>query len=164
MQQIGDNFSFKIVSGDGEEKVILDGVIDEYVQLNLVKPSSSDISLDLGGIRRLNSVGVREFCNFMERLKDRRVRVTRCSQAIVSQANLVSGFLGNAVIESFFVPLFCDACDDESELLVLTHEYKKSGLPAQSCASCGAGPDSMGFDGEAQDEKFYLSFLDAPPQ
>lgn len=157
MQQLGDNFSFDIVALDGEETIYLAGVLDEYVQLSQVRPTSTHITVDLAHVTRLNSVGVREFRNFMERLKDCTVRVRGCSEAVVAQASLVSGFLGGATVESFCVPFFCERCTTEVEHMVQAEAYREHGLPTLDCSRCD---QPLAFDGEKHYENFYFSFLD----
>ena len=132
------------------------GVIDEYVQLSQVRPRATNLTIDLVGITRLNSVGVREFSNFMQRLSDCKVRVVNCSPAIVSQASLVAGFFGEAVVESFLVPLYCENCDSELNHLVQADTYRDSGLPDQECDGCR---EPIAFDAENHIEEFYFSFL-----
>ena len=157
MQQLGSTFAFDITESNGIETVVFEGVVDEFAQLVLVQPKAQEVVLDLAGVERFNSVGVREFTTFIKRLKGRTLRAVRCSQAVVSQANLVAGFLGDAEIESFYVPLFCAACDHEDEDLVVRKDYSDAGLKPSNCANCSA---PMTFDGQTGDMSFYLSFMD----
>ena len=125
--------------------VHLNGDIDENADLYDLHPQlRGKVVLDLGGVRRINSAGVREWVNFIheaEPLTDG-ISLLKCSPAIVMQMNMISNFRGTANVSSFFAPLVCPACHIErDELIELTPELAAAlpgELPEFKCPKCGA--------------------------
>jgi anti-anti-sigma regulatory factor len=102
--------------------VKLGGVIDEDNELGelIERIPSGTAVIDLGEIERINSCGVRDWVNWLNKLENNGARsvLVECSPAIVAQINLVNNFTGNGVVKSFYVPYFCPECDEEKVLLV----------------------------------------------
>ncbi|MCB9557832.1 MAG: hypothetical protein H6707_17100 [Deltaproteobacteria bacterium] len=128
---------------DGGLRVIIRGVIDEYADL---RPLLSEIDappiLELGEVRRINSLGVKIWVGFIEQLSQRYpTKLARCSPAIVAQLNSVYNFRGTATIESVLAPFYCERCDVEQLENILTNvkiERPKELLAGQrSCNRCG---------------------------
>ena len=91
--------------------------------------------IDLGEIERINSCGVRDWVNWLEKLETNGTRsvLVECSPAIVAQINLVNNFTGSGVVKSFYVPYFCPECDEEKVLLV---EASDMGPPPHEPPTC----------------------------
>lgn len=95
-------------------RIQLSGVIDEHASLGalgaFLRPGDT---LDLAGIARVNSAGVREWLGFMKVAVDQGLSLAfeRCSIAMVSQRNLVADFFGPFEVRSFFVPYACPSCE-----------------------------------------------------
>ena len=104
----------------------LEGVIDEDNTLAQLIHQIHDhlIILDLAGIERINSCGVRDWVNWLGHLSATNIRVLmiRCSPAIVNQVNMVSNFSGEGVIYSFFAPYFNPETDSERGVLLYTRD------------------------------------------
>ncbi len=133
--------------------VTVAGVIDETADLAPLQDATGPLVLDLGGVSRINSVGVREWIRAMQRIPDD-VPVTweRVSTALVTQLNMIANFNGHARIASFFAPYYCEACDEESRALLTVDALSgKPEAPARTCADC-EGP--LVFDDIEED---YLS-------
>jgi anti-anti-sigma regulatory factor len=99
--------------------------------------------LDLGGVVRVSSFGVREWLDFIGvvgRTMDE-FYLINCSPKVMNQLNLVTDFTGKGLVFSFYAPYRCDYC--ETELLVLLncdrdHEaLKKLKAPERACETCG---------------------------
>jgi hypothetical protein len=88
-------------------------------------PSACAIKFDLGGVRTINSCGVREWISWIKKLKVNPT-YTNCTQSIVMQFNMVKEFLGqHSKIESFQVPAYCDNCGEQKIYLLRNgHEFK----------------------------------------
>lgn len=113
------------------------------------------LTLDLGGIKRINSTGVREWINFINALKKNGARVVfeRCSVAIVQQMNMIANFAGGAEIHSIFAPYICPSCDSEEAKLIDFRTTPKPDLEAEvKCANC---KETMEFDDLPES---YLAF------
>jgi anti-anti-sigma regulatory factor len=104
------------------------------------------LTLDLAGIKRINSTGVREWINFVGALKKEGTRITfeRCSVAIVQQMNMIANFSGNAEINSVYAPYICPSCDtEESKLLNFRVNAKPNLDELTPCPNC---KEPMEFD------------------
>ena len=147
----------------------LSGMIDEEADLDKIDIGDSiSIIVDLQNVTRINSVGIRSWIIwFRKNASNRNLIFRRCPKSIVSQFNIVDGLLPcNAIVESFYVPFYCENCSEESSLLLVngvgfevgsTEVPYKANLPNHySCLSCGK---EMGID---IDERIYFKFLRGP--
>ena len=146
---------------DGE--CTLSGVLDE-----LAAPTLSEVSarlgpgtravFELGELKRINSLGVRAWVDFMKQLGAREIVFRRCSPAFVDQLNTVSDFRGEGRVESFLAPYVCESSGNVfyEELTVgkdITKE-DQSALSGRRCAEC---PEPLVFDDLPER---YLHFLE----
>jgi ABC-type transporter Mla MlaB component len=109
------------------------------------RSNASIVILDLEGIQRINSSGVREWIDFVAGLakQGREIVLDRCSVAIVHQLNMVSNFTAGAKVRSVFAPYVCDECNsEEAHLMVLEGRGSLSAKPVD-CRTCG---NPMEFD------------------
>lgn len=138
------NRSLRWTLEQGERLVVtLDGDIDENAGLfDLTPVLAGSVVLDLGGIRRINSAGVREWVNFIRDSDPRtdHLALSNCSPAIVMQMNMIANFRGNAEITSFYAPLVCPACDrEQDERIDVTPEIVRDlpdRIPDFTCTKC----------------------------
>ncbi|MDX2092073.1 MAG: hypothetical protein SFX73_29685 [Kofleriaceae bacterium] len=139
--------------------VKLGGVIDEDNELaDLVdKIPTGTAVIDLGEIERINSCGVRDWVNWLNKLENNGTRsvLVECSPAIVAQINLVNNFTGNGVVKSFYVPYFCPECDEEKVLLVEANDMGPAPHEPPTCR-CDECDLVMDFD-DMPDS--YFAFL-----
>ena len=140
---------------------VLAGAIDEHARLcDLIsRARGGRLTLDLDGIRFINSIGVREWIRLQDGAQKAglRVELRRVPEILVHQLNIVTGARGSAMVTSFYAPYVCDECDHEQPVLldVTTHgrELARKRVPAVACGSCGA---QMAL---ADPPDIYLSFL-----
>ena len=97
--------------------LVLKGEINERTRLDDIAakvPVSAPLVIDTYDIRRINSVGVREWVNFLRILEQvPTVTLVRCSPAVVAQLNSVYNFRAGATVKSVAAPFFCQQCDAE---------------------------------------------------
>jgi hypothetical protein len=95
------------------------GVIDEDVEFPQVTPPEGELHIDLQNVSSINSVGIREWLNWITPLAEKsKVILMNAPKALVFQFNMVEGFLPkNAKVNSFYVPYFCETCDQEYNVL-----------------------------------------------
>lgn len=138
----------------GERSIVaLDGVLDENADLQPLCALDGEVSIDLSGVKRISSAGVREWIDFMRALDGRAdVSLVRCSPPCVTQLNLISNFRGAAHVESFIAPYDCGACGCECEVL-LTARSAAGEVPEVECPDCGCMMDF------AELPERYLTFL-----
>jgi hypothetical protein len=96
------------------------GDFDETADLrDLASVLRGRIAIDLGGVRRYSSAGVREWIHFVRSLpQGTDLSLVGCSKASVTQLNLIDNFRGPARVESFWAPYACIACGSECEVLL----------------------------------------------
>ncbi len=139
--------------------VKLGGVIDEDNELPLLLdqiPSGTAV-IDLGEIERINSCGVRDWVNWLNKLENNGTRgvLVECSPAIVAQINLVNNFTGSGVVKSFYVPYFCAECNEEKVLLV---EAGDMGPPPHEPPTCRCDECDLVMDFDDMPDS-YFAFL-----
>jgi anti-anti-sigma regulatory factor len=151
----------------GRLTVQLVGVLDENADLRPLAELSGEVAIDLSGVRRISSTGVREWIDLMRALDGRcRVALVACSPASVTQLNLISNFRGQAQVESFIAPYACSECGVEREVLLDAAATSRAirllraaisqgltSLPSLPCAECGATMEL------AEIPERYLTFL-----
>lgn len=149
--------TWRIKQRSGFTTVELYGEIDDAADFaELASQLRGVVVLQLGEVRRLSSVGVREwieFVNGLDRVSE--LVFSHCSPAIVGQLGMVTGFRGPAEIRSFYAPYLCPACGAERPRLidVQTHRPHPSRPPRFDCPECG-GPMEL----DDLPER-YLAFL-----
>lgn len=140
--------------------VRLVGTVDEDNELaplvNRIRGEAAII--DLAGIEDINNCGVRDWVNCLEGLLARNVAVVlvECSPAIVAKLNTVSNFIENGYVKSFYVPYFCQACDQEKALLVDMDEFRGDATIKTPTCRCDSCDGIMAFDDL---EESYFAFV-----
>lgn len=139
------------------------GVIDEDNTLarSLKKIDGRTVVIDLSGVERINSCGVRDWVNWLNDLdaKGKRVVLVRCSPCIVNQVNLVNNFVGRGKVKSFFAPYFCPRCDVEQLKLLQVEDFAgmdRPRAPEVRGDGCQQARCEMEFDDL---EAAYFAFL-----
>lgn len=133
--------SWKLTRDGDQPRLSLHGELDETSQLETLTLAESTIAIDLEGVSRVTSFGIREWVNFIRRAQEScgEVRLVRCPAAMVRQFNMVPATRTGAVIESVFLPYFCDDCDEERNefLLEVQGDEPPNEPPAHECPECG---------------------------
>lgn len=119
---------------------ILVGSIDEDADFERI-PTQGIISFnfDMNGIEAINSCGIREWIQLLDRMDTHAKVVYRnCPSCIVDQFNIAADLtMRNATIESFYAPYYCGFCDKESsQLLTMEDVIETKDLPSRLC-DCG---------------------------
>ena len=117
----------------------LSGVIDEHADLAFMEGLSGHAQLNLKGVRRINSYGVRAWIEAVRRIPaDTTVEFVECPPPVVDQMNMVQGFLGRGAVASFYAPMACETCDLEEDHLFQVDGCRAAGgkLPSVPCPKC----------------------------
>ncbi len=136
----------------------LAGIIDELSEFDQITNSKlSKIVLDLKGIERITSYGVKGWITMLNSLLQKELVYRNCPVTFIEQMNLVPGFKGQAVVESFEVPFFCSSCNDEFAITVHTDKIEQISFldvinANYDCEKCN---NEMEFDST----KHYFMFL-----
>jgi len=150
------------VDHKGDHDVVsIDGEMDDQATLSdLVSQLGQRVVVDLGAVRFINSVGVREWIIFLRSMAEQGAKVVlrNCSEPMVHQMNMVVEARGQATVESFYAPYLCDSCASERSVCldVAGHreQFAAHKMPSQTCVECGG---EMIFD---DFPARYLLFLD----
>lgn len=147
----------------------LEGVIDEQSRLaEIVEQMRAHrgletLIIDMGGITRLNSVGVRDWVLALRALREifAKVQLMDCTPPVMNEVNFVRNFSEGTIITSFQAPLFCTRCSKESVATINVYDpvngNQVKSLPSFSCDrdDCENALDD--------DESSFLAFLDGQP-
>jgi len=141
------------------------GVIDEQFDAPGLAATIATryLLLDIGGIERISSFGIRQWVDFIGTIMPRMAGIyyVECSPKVVDQFNMVANFGGSGYIVSFYAPYRCDTCDQERRLLFRTDEetplWRAGQAPASICPTCGNAED---FD---EDPAAYFTYVAQQP-
>lgn len=143
----------------GSDTVKISGTIDENVSfIELTSQFKDKVSVDFGGVTRINSCGVREWTKAIRDCKSI-IHYVNAPSIIVDQFSMVPEFLGQGVVDSFTAHYACDSCGNEEDKLLQVGTDIKIGVstyqdgPAHTCSKCKA---QMEFD---HSPEVYLHFL-----
>lgn len=141
----------------------ISGTIDEDNTLagSLKKIEGRTVVIDLSGVERINSCGVRDWVNWLNDLEQggKQVVLVRCSPCIVTQINLVHNFTGKGIVKSFFAPYYCGKCDKEQQKLLQVEQFAGSTVaraPTFRAEGCQNVPCELAFD---DIDESYFAFL-----
>lgn len=108
-------------------RILLEGSIDDAADVLSVldHAKKNSLVLDLGGVRFINSIGVREWIRMLAAAAKQDISLTlhRVAVVMVHQLNLVPATRGGTIM-SFMAPYICEECDLEVELEVTPAEVK----------------------------------------
>lgn len=152
---------------DGEVTCLrLGGIIDEQFDApGLAQTIASRyVILDLGGVERISSFGIRQWVDFIASIGPQLAGLyfVECSPKILDQFDMVANFGGTGYIVSFMAPYRCDTCDQERRLLFRTDEetplWRAGQAPPSTCPTCNSPED---FDDP--DPGRYFAFVAQQP-
>ena len=105
----------------------LAGYVTEAADFKPLLRLPGPIRMDLGGIERINSLGVRGWVHFIADCEAAglQIIVDRCSPVMTSQMSMIRNFMGTRTqVASLLVPYFCQACNlDDLQLVELRPGY-----------------------------------------
>jgi hypothetical protein len=139
----GNRASFQIEVRDAGDRTVLmvNGIIDENADLSpLLGLPTKPTEINLKGVRRINSFGVRAWIDMVRRVPiTTSLTFVQCPPPVIDQCNMVAGFLGHGVLKSFFAPMTCEECDEQVDQLFETERCRANGgkLPPTPCPRCG---------------------------
>jgi hypothetical protein len=143
------------------DKLAIEGAIDDKADVLglMTHAKAGRLVLDLGAIRFINSIGVREWIRLQQAAAkaDVQIELYRVAVVLVHQFNIVPATCGFAIIHSFFAPYLCEECDAEHDMVLdqRLHEadLAKHTPPPMTCPECRR---AMVF---RDPPELYLSFL-----
>ena len=141
----GPKVQSTILRGEGGALVRLVGTIEADFQPEELATLQGTLVLDLDGVKRITSFGVREWIRFLKSCVAESVVFVNARPGMVAQFNLVGGFAGHGVLASCYLPYICEECDTETEVLLdLTTSHDvitRKEPPPLSCPKCNAATE-----------------------
>jgi hypothetical protein len=151
-------YEIKVEKNGKAAKVHVTGVIDEDVDFGAHALSGvSTVEMKLGGIKGINSCGIREWIKWVGTAGNATISYFECPKIIVDQINMVQGFLPHAgKVLSFYVPYYSEeAGTEKSVLFTYGKEFTEEGVSAP--------PNVLDEEGNAMEmdvvEAKYFKFL-----
>src|SRR5690242_13194685 len=86
----------------------LSGTLNEGFDPRTLEPLPDDVIVDVGGIARITSSGVRVWCDFVRAAGQRRFYLLSCPQVFIDQLNLVLNFSGASEVVTARVRCVCE--------------------------------------------------------
>lgn len=119
--------------------ITIAGTLDESARLQTaVAQAKAPVTVDLASVRLVDSVGVREWVDFLRALP-RPVTLRRCAEPMVFQFGVVPETLQDARVESVLAPYECEVCGVSRRLEVPLGEHEVLAtlrLPEPRCEAC----------------------------
>ena len=137
-----EKFSYTKEIIDDVLLVKLVGTIDEDCYLkDIFINSQKRLAIDVSGITRINSCGIRTWVNVMELLtQSHNVLFIECAPVVIRQFNMISNFGARGVVQSFLLPYFCEKCNQEFLFRADTREFLLQQQPLKAplyyCSDC----------------------------
>lgn len=146
------------IGAEGDTTIVaLKGAVNEDADFEKLAGQLSPMSkvrLDLAGVTRVNSCGVREWVKFVRDLPSTlALELERCPPVVVAQINMVTNFASRAKVLSVFAPFACEACNEHEDVLIPLVPGIAPRLQERSCPRCQA---RMEFD-DLEDS--YFAFI-----
>lgn len=141
----------------------ISGTLDEEAQFPQLKLAANPTFLDLNGVTSVNSVGIRNWLNWITPLSQQGQLIFKnVPHCVVLQINMIEGFLPKtAQVESFYVPIYSEEKDEEAQILLeIGKDIQKSPTGAKVLVDVAKikGGGDWEFDVV---EKTYFKFLNS---
>jgi anti-anti-sigma regulatory factor len=147
--------SYTVVKSADKNIIKLSGRVDEdFRQKDIDVSNMSSIVFNFKDISMINSCGVREWISFIKAIPETvEMAYEECTPTIVTQMNIIAGFLLPRIkVISFYAPYF-NSSDDSEVLYLVTQKDLGGALPPKVKSDAG---EELEFD--AHPDK-YFSFL-----
>ena len=139
---LGGGLKAQIDAQGGASHVALLGAVTEAASFTPLTQLGTPVRIDLAGVERINSIGVRNWIHFVKQCESSGIDLSfeRCSPAIVQQISMISNFMGaRSRVTSLFAPYLCGSCNAEHlELVSVTPGHPVAVQHALSCPKCQA--------------------------
>jgi DNA-binding response OmpR family regulator len=136
---------WEIIEAAERTRVVIKGDITEAVSFKELMPIMvGRVDFDLSQVSYINSLGVREWINFLKQASIQGYVFHACSIPFVLQASIVPSVLGKGTVASFFAPYRCEQCDLTQERLLQSATVLASDNfepPRFTCGECGGSEE-----------------------
>ena len=115
------SYKCELIESGNETILKFSGDIDVDVALpDMDLAKIKKLVFDFEGLQGINSCGIREWVVWLRTIPETVHTVYRnCPRVLVDQFNMIRGVVRevNSEIESFYIPYYCDDCDEERKIL-----------------------------------------------
>ena len=125
--------------------VFLEGVIDENADFSPLLSEGSPLQLDLSGVVRINSIGVRSWMKFISLWGDKPIEYLECPTIISDQIAITPVLMGIkkpiVKVMSAYISYMCSKCNQQEDIRVARSQvlpHPVSGVVSPPCHNCGA--------------------------
>ncbi len=139
----------------------LSGVLDERFEAGpIFSDLPAHVVLELSGVKRITSFGVRQWSDAMKSLPQRvqHLYLLRAPACFVDQLNMVLNFGGRAEVVTATALYFCDKCQEERAIPIdVLGEHAmllRGGTPTALCPGCGS---AMALEDDPQQAFRYVA-------
>ena len=135
---MSDKLNIKQTPTDNGIEIKLSGQIDEdSIFTQLLELKSKKLIFDFKEINLINSCGVREWINFIEKINQEiSISYKNCPQIVIEQINMVHGFIRKGtIVESFYAPYYSEDEDKVIKVLLSTHDIVQGKAPLKKSDS-----------------------------
>jgi len=136
------SLKFRFERRDGVNWIAIAGEVDEASDFTPIMRMTGRAVIDLGAVKRINSMGVHNWITFVRHCEKVGVDLTfeRCPPVLVGQMSMIRNFMGTEPhVRSVLVPYSCPACGRaHEELLVIA-----AGAAVQPTVACPSCKSSM---------------------
>ncbi len=146
---------FKIETKGDNNVFYLSGKIDEdFRRKDLEINDFKKVTFNFRDLTMINSCGIREWIDFLKAIPtDIAIQYEECTPIIVTQMNIISGFLrSNIKVVSFYAPYFDPSNDTETLHLIQTKDITDVLPPVVK----NADGDQLDFDAHAEKYFYFL--------
>jgi len=130
---------WEIIEDHEYPRVVIKGDITEATSFrDLLPVMVGRVDFDVSQVTYINSLGVREWVDFLKAAPIQGYEFHACSIPFVIQASLVEDFVGRGTLTSFFAPYHCEECDLQEERLLQSATILAGALtpPVFTCPNC----------------------------
>jgi hypothetical protein len=134
-----DKLTWTVRKSKGVTFVVFKGTLDESADFSALATLAGEVTFDLAGVSRINSEGIRRWIVFMQGVEGiERLKLVRCSVAVVEQLNMIRGVEGSAEVVSFYAPYInTENGDEELKLLHISQVPDPLKPPVFPCPTGG---------------------------
>jgi hypothetical protein len=144
---LGGGLIYRVERRDGTTWIALTGNISELANFDPLKAMPGPLVLDLSGLTRINSLGMRNWVYFVRDYEALGQALTfeRVPPVVVNQMSMISNFMGaHSLVRSLVLPYLCPSCSKEDlQVLELTNGKAAQVNESAPCPKCRA---AMEFD------------------
>jgi hypothetical protein len=143
---LGGGLKYRVERRNGSTWLALMGHITEAADFTSLKSLPAPLVIDLSGVDRINSLGVRGWIDFVHEVEatGHTLAFEKAPPIIVGQMSMILNFMGNSRVNSVLTPYVCPKCSTEHLELVDVGEGRQPHFAtSMPCPKCKA---EMEFD------------------